>query len=40
MNRLAYKSTDSFDLDELLQLRAAIDKAINEEGVKVKEGKE
>ena len=32
-----WKSTDSFDLDELLQLRAAIDKAINEEGVKVKE---
>lgn len=35
-----WKSTDQFNLDELLQLRAAIDKAISEEGVKVKEGKE
>ena len=33
-----WKSTNSFTLTELLQLRAAIDKAINEEGVKVKEG--
>ena len=32
-----WKSTNNFDLDELLQLRAAIDKAINEEGVKLKE---
>jgi len=37
-----WKTTNSFNLTELLQLRAAIDKAINEEGVKVKEteGKE
>lgn len=33
-----WKSTSYFDLDELLQLRAAIDKAIQEEGVKIKEG--
>ena len=32
-----WKSTNSFTLTELLQLRAAIDKAINEEGVKEKE---
>ncbi|MEK0337044.1 MAG: hypothetical protein QQN41_06370 [Nitrosopumilus sp.] len=32
-----WKSTNSFSLTELLQLRAAIDKAINEQGVK--EGK-
>ena len=32
-----WKSTNSFNLTELLQLRAAIDKAINEQGVK--EGK-
>ena len=32
-----WKTTNSFSLTELLQLRAAIDKAINEEGVKVKE---
>ena len=32
-----WKTTNSFNLTELLQLRAAIDKAINEEGVKVKE---
>jgi hypothetical protein len=31
-----WKTTNSFSLKELLQLRAAIDKAINEEGVKVK----
>ena len=30
-----WKTTNSFNLTELLQLRAAIDKAINEEGVKV-----
>jgi hypothetical protein len=35
-----WKSTNTFDLNELLQLRAALDKAIMEEGVKVKEGKE
>jgi hypothetical protein len=35
-----WKSTNSFDLNELLQLRAAIDKAISEEGVKIKEGEE
>ena len=35
-----WKSTNNFDLDELLQLRAAIDKAINEEGVKIKEEEE
>ena len=29
-------STNNFTLEELLQLRAAIDKAISEEGVKVK----
>lgn len=33
-----WKTTDLFNLTELLQLRAAIDKAINEEGVKIKEG--
>jgi len=33
-----WKTTDSFNLTELLQLRAAIDKAISEEGVKIKEG--
>lgn len=33
-----WKMTNSFDLTELLQLRAAIDKAINEEGVKIEEG--
>ncbi len=32
-----WKTTNSFNLTELLQLRAAIDKAINEEGVIVKE---
>ena len=31
-----WKTTNSFNLTELLQLRAAIDKAINEEGVKAK----
>jgi len=35
-----WKSTNSFDLTELLQLRAVLDKAISEEAVKVKEGKE
>ena len=36
-----WKRTDSFNLTELLQLRAAIDKAINEEGVIIeKEDKE
>ena len=35
-----WKSTNHFDLTELLQLRAVLDKAISEEGVKVKEGKE
>ena len=36
-----WKTTDSFNLTELLQLRAAIDKAINEEGVIIeKEDKE
>lgn len=33
-----WKTTDSFNLTELLQLRTAIDKAISEEGVKIKEG--
>ncbi|MCK4662774.1 MAG: hypothetical protein KAT68_07915 [Bacteroidales bacterium] len=33
-----WKTTNLFNLTELLQLRAAIDKAINEEGVKIKEG--
>ena len=33
-----WKTSDSFNLTELLQLRAAIDKAINEEGVKIEEG--
>lgn len=33
-----WKSTNYFNLTELLQLRAAIDKAISEEGVKIKEG--
>ncbi len=32
-----WKTTNHFNLTELLQLRAAIDKAINKEGVKVKE---
>ena len=32
-----WKSINSFNLIELLQLRAAIDKAINEEGVKIEE---
>ncbi|MCF8297996.1 MAG: hypothetical protein K9J13_10665 [Saprospiraceae bacterium] len=32
-----WKSTNNFNLTELLQLRAAIDKAINEEGVKINE---
>jgi 3-oxoacyl-ACP reductase-like protein len=32
-----WKSTDNFNLEELLELRAAIDKAINEQGVKVTE---
>ena len=32
-----WKTTNSFDLTELLQLRAAIDKAISNEGVKVTE---
>jgi hypothetical protein len=31
-----WESTSSYNLTELLQLRAAIDKAINEEGVKTK----
>lgn len=33
-----WKTTDSFNLTELLQLRAAIDKAIDEEGVIIEEG--
>ena len=33
-----WKTTDSFNLTELLQLRAAIDKAINEEGVIINKG--
>ncbi len=33
-----WKTTDYFNLTELLQLRAAIDKAISEEGVKIIEG--
>ncbi len=32
-----WKTTNSFSLTELLQLKAAIDKAISEEGVKVTE---
>ena len=32
-----WKTADSFNLTELLQLRAAIDKAINEEGVIIEE---
>jgi len=32
-----WESTNTFDLEELLQLKAAIDKAISEEGVKIKE---
>ncbi len=32
-----WKTTNSFNLTELLQLRAAIDKAINEEGVIIEE---
>ena len=35
-----WESTNYFSLTELLQLRAAIDKAINEEGVKIKDRKE
>ena len=35
-----WETSNSFDLTELLQLRAAIDKAINEEGVKIKDGTE
>jgi hypothetical protein len=35
-----WKSTDSFNLEELLELRAAIDKAISEQGVKVTEEEE
>ncbi|MCD4795266.1 MAG: hypothetical protein K8R54_18690 [Bacteroidales bacterium] len=31
-----WESTNNFTLTELLQLRAAIDKAISEEGVKIK----
>lgn len=34
-----WKSTNHFDEKELLELKAAIDKAIGEEGVKVKEEK-
>ena len=33
-----WKTTNYFNLTELMQLRAAIDKAINEEGVIIKEG--
>ncbi|MBA7537165.1 hypothetical protein ES705_29432 [subsurface metagenome] len=33
-----WETTNYFNLTELLQLRAAIDKAINEEGVIIKEG--
>jgi len=33
-----WKTTNSFNLTELLQLRAAIDKAMNEEGVIIEEG--
>ncbi len=33
-----WKTTDLFNLTELLQLRAAIDKAVSDEGVKVGEG--
>lgn len=36
-DRDQWKSTDKFDRDELLQLRAAIDKAILEEAVEVKD---
>lgn len=32
-----WETSSNFDLTELLQLRAAIDKAINEEGVKIKQ---
>ncbi len=35
-----WESTDNFNLKELLQLRAAIDKAIDEEGVKITEGED
>ena len=35
-----WKTTNSFNEDELLQLKAAIDKAILEENVKTKEGTE
>jgi len=35
-----WETSNYFDLTELLQLRAAIDKAINEEGVKIKDGSE
>ncbi len=31
-----WESTNIFNLDELLELRAAIDKAISEQGVKIK----
>ena len=34
-----WKTTNNFDTNELLQLRAVLDKAIGEEAVKVKEGK-
>ena len=33
-----WKTTNYFNLTELMQLRAAIDKAINEEGVIIEEG--
>ena len=35
-----WKSTSYFEEDELLQLKAALDKAISEESVKTKEGSE
>ena len=35
-----WESTNTFNLTELLQLRAVIDKAISEEGIKIKEGTE
>jgi len=35
-----WKTTNNFDTNELLQLRAVLDKAISEEAVKVKERKE
>jgi len=34
-----WETANNFDLNELLQLRAVLDKAISEEAVKVKEGK-